>query len=534
VNPRFTRARRVVESLSSSVASSSDASESESESESETEFESESDLEPSTTHGGGLRKLWQIAGEGVLAARAMLRAPAATKEDVQNRRTPSSGRKSLDESPAATAASSGEAFESDVSVSYSQASSGSESEPSESADHARPTRRDGSCSGRTSPRVRAKRAPRRFEKKQKRVASSSDQSTSDSEWDIEAARTVPGNREARKPPREAARRRAERVREAPKAKAPAKAPAKARRDDGNQSRVRDGCRQSLAGDEKITVAAFARGSLAPRENAVRLPVLPSERSSLLVPSEDETPSRGARRFLKKQKADSAASVTRYVALSALALLGVVMLSAGAHSVFLANATDLAVSTDPRPGHRSAPEESHPSATDGGASIAAPAPAPATADDSRVPRITPEMTYDERQAEYARFEKAAAERTDRVAAEAREAERRLLERGFPFPAETLEVGPFPDTVPAAFGAATAASGLGSAEKVAPADETPRRSYSESTGSMETPYPSVTAGEAFLSDIPEDSSGDVVRQSESAFGTPDAESRRSASVTGIGMA
>ena len=49
------------------------------------------------------------------------------------------------------------------------------------------------------------------------------------------------------------------------------------------------------------------------------------------------------------------------------------------------------------------------------------------EEDRQPRITPEMTYDEKQAEYARFAAEEAARNDRIAAEAAEAERAARER-----------------------------------------------------------------------------------------------------------
>ena len=49
------------------------------------------------------------------------------------------------------------------------------------------------------------------------------------------------------------------------------------------------------------------------------------------------------------------------------------------------------------------------------------------EEDRQPRITPEMTYDEKQAEYARFAAEEAARNDRIAADAAEAERAARER-----------------------------------------------------------------------------------------------------------
>ena len=49
------------------------------------------------------------------------------------------------------------------------------------------------------------------------------------------------------------------------------------------------------------------------------------------------------------------------------------------------------------------------------------------EEDRQPRITPEMTYDEKQAEYARFAAEEAQRNDRIAAEAAEADRLARER-----------------------------------------------------------------------------------------------------------
>ena len=49
------------------------------------------------------------------------------------------------------------------------------------------------------------------------------------------------------------------------------------------------------------------------------------------------------------------------------------------------------------------------------------------EEDRQPRITPEMTYDEKQAEYARFAAEEAARNDRIAAEAAERERAARER-----------------------------------------------------------------------------------------------------------
>jgi hypothetical protein len=159
-------------------------------------------------------------------------------------------------------------------------------------------------------------------------------------------------------------------------------------------------------------------------------------------------------------------------------------------------------------------------------VASPASIESPADDDddseRRPHVTDDMTYDEKQAEFARFAKAEAERNDRIAAEAAERERA-------------------DAAGEATGEET-----GAAEEAEEAEEDHQEteaSASETTEGSEpteeeAPLPEETDSSSWpLVDAGQDLDDDVTHEATAEMATlamtPDQEARRAASVAGLGF-
>jgi hypothetical protein len=144
------------------------------------------------------------------------------------------------------------------------------------------------------------------------------------------------------------------------------------------------------------------------------------------------------------------------------------------------------------------------------------------DSERQPHVTDDMTYEEKQAEFARFAAAEAARNDRIAAEA--AERERANAAGEQTAETEEVvnvveaeGRPPETE-------TEASETTVAE---PAEEEPGPDETDSSS-----WPLVGAGQRLIVNVPDDVTQDATAEIETGAMTPDEEVRRSASVAGLG--
>ena len=159
-------------------------------------------------------------------------------------------------------------------------------------------------------------------------------------------------------------------------------------------------------------------------------------------------------------------------------------------------------------------------------VASPAFVESASDDDdeseRRPHVTDDMTYEEKQAEFARFAAAEAARNARIAAEA--AERERANAAGEQTAETEEVvevveaeGRPPETE-------TEASETTVAE---PTEEEPGPDETDSSS-----WPLVGAGQRLIVNVPDDVTQDATAEIETGAMTPDEEVRRSASVAGLG--
>ena len=108
------------------------------------------------------------------------------------------------------------------------------------------------------------------------------------------------------------------------------------------------------------------------------------------------------------------------------------------------------------------------------------------DSARQPRVTDDMTYEEKQAEFARFAKAEAERNDRIAAEAAERERANAAGE-----ETGEAEPAEPT-----------------EEAEEAESTEEAALPEETDS--TSWPLVGAGQRLIVNVPDDVTQDATAE------------------------
>ena len=558
------RARRrvVAASPSASDVSSDEASRRESASERSDDEASSGESDPERDEPEqprGLGRLWRVAGRGViggvLAARSALASTSVRREARSSSRA-----------DANSDASSSDVFETEDE---------SEHEPLDT-------------------RVRHVAV--------KRVSSASESETSsDSDWDVETARALRGDaserrrisaprtnsqftsRKKRKKQMDAARLQAALVRE--------------RLDAADERRTREKETSSKTRAEKtVTFATSAAPETAPLLSSAAF----EQRAT-------------TKRLIKRATSvgtASGASLTKLVLLSAVALLGVVMLSAGASSVLAATLSengpsekrsatsstrpffaaerretrrDEAPSTSFSTSTVTADENTVVPARDAGVrgldvsprglddarvadaeadamvraataaaaeakaktsseevasepemaspevaspEVASPAFVESASDDDdeseRRPHVTDDMTYEEKQAEFARFAAAEAARNDRIAAEA--AERERANAAGEQTAETEEVvnvveaeGRPPETE-------TEASETTVAE---PAEEEPGPDETDSSS-----WPLVGAGQRLIVNVPDDVTQDATAEIETGAMTPDEEVRRSASVAGLG--
>ena len=562
------RARRrvVAASPSASDVSSDEASRRESASERSDDEASSGESDPERDEPEqprGLGRLWRVAGRGVIGG--VLAARSALASTSVRREARSSSR----------ADANSDASSSDVFETESESEHESEHEPLDT-------------------RVRHVAV--------KRVSSASESETSsDSDWDVETARALRGDaserrrisaprtnaqftsQKKRKKQMDAARLQAALVRE--------------RLDAADERRTREKETSSKTRAEKtVTFATSAAPETAPLLSSAAF----EQRAT-------------TKRLIKRATSvgtASGASLTKLVLLSAVALLGVVMLSAGASSVLAATLSengpsekrsatsstrpffaaerretrrDEAPSTSFSTSTVTADENTVVPARDAGVraldvytrglddarvadaeadamvraataaaaeakaktssdvvasepemaspevaspEVASPAFVESASDDDdeseRRPHVTDDMTYEEKQAEFARFAAAEAARNDRIAAEA--AERERANAAGEQTAETEEVvnvveaeGRPPETE-------TEASETTVAE---PAEEEPGPDETDSSS-----WPLVGAGQRLIVNVPDDVTQDATAEIETGAMTPDEEVRRSASVAGLG--
>jgi hypothetical protein len=569
------RARRrvVAASPSASDVSSDEASRRESASDRSDDDASsgESDAErDEPEQPRGLGRLWRVAGRGViggvLAARSALASTSVRREA-----------RSASRADANSDASSSDVFETESESEHeSESESETEHEPLDT-------------------RVR------HVAVKRLKTRASESETSSDSDWDVETARALRGDaserrrisaprtnaqftsRKKRKKQMDAARLQAALVRE--------------RLDAADERRTREKETSSKTRAEKtVTFATSAAPETAPLLSSAAF----EQRAT-------------TKRLIKRATSvgtASGASLTKLVLLSAVALLGVVMLSAGASSVLAATLSEngpsesRSASSSTRPFFAAerretrrdeAPSTSFSTSTvtadentvvparDAGVraldvytrglddarvadaeadamvraataaaaeakaktsseevasepemaspevaspEVASPAFVESASDDDdeseRRPHVTDDMTYEEKQAEFARFAAAEAARNDRIAAEA--AERERANAAGEQTAETEEVvnvveaeGRPPETE-------TEASETTVAE---PAEEEPGPDETDSSS-----WPLVGAGQRLIVNVPDDVTQDATAEIETGAMTPDEEVRRSASVAGLG--
>jgi hypothetical protein len=567
------RARRrvVAASPSASDVSSDEASRRESASErSDDEASSgESDAErDEPEQPRGLGRLWRVAGRGVIggvfAARSALASTSVRREARSSSRA-----------DANSDASSSDVFETE-SESESESESETEHEPLDT-------------------RVRHVAV--------KRVSSASESETSsDSDWDVETARALRGDASERrrvgKAPRTNAQftSRKKRKKQMDAARSQA-ALVRERLDAADERRTREKETSSKTRAEKtVTFATSAAPETAPLLSSAAF----EQRAT-------------TKRLIKRATSvgtASGASLTKLVLLSAVALLGVVMLSAGASSVLAATLSengpsesrsatsstrpffaaerretrrDEAPSTSFSTSTVTAEENTVVPARDAGVraldvytrglddarvadaeadamvraataaaaeakaktsseevasepemaspevaspEVASPAFVESASDDDdeseRRPHVTDDMTYEEKQAEFARFAAAEAARNDRIAAEA--AERERANAAGEQMAETEEVVNVVEAEGRPLETETEASETTVAE---PAEEEPGPDETDSSS-----WPLVGAGQRLIVNVPDDVTQDATAEIETGAMTPDEEVRRSASVAGLG--
>ena len=563
-NAARARRRVVAASPSASDVSSDEASEirklpTERESDGDGSRESESDSisRDAPERPRGLGRLWRVAGRGVIGGVLAARSALAS---TSRREARAPSRAGVD----SDASSDGKAFESDDAF---ETETGTETDSAEESEEA------------SEPHRESRGVAVRPVTSTSRASSSS----SDSDWDAETARSLRGDfyssaREtsfAKKAPAgktkqsDAARLQAALVRE--------------RLDAAVKKSARKEKRAVAERDPTTRKAVTFATSAAP------------ETAPLLAASVSlsQTP--------RKPASLAGASLTRLVLLSAVALLGVMMLSAGASSVFAATLSDenaretrfAAEKRDAR-GTRSDSEArfaagpepettparfagvraldvsarglDHARVADAEADamvrvataaaakakasrgireedaldvaspepevvspepeVASPASIESPADDDddseRRPHVTDDMTYDEKQAEFARFAKAEAERNDRIAAEAAERERANAageatgeETGAAEGAEEAEEGH----------QETEASASETTEGSEPTEE--EAPLPEETDSSS--WPLVGAGQDLDDDVTQEATAEMATLAM----TPDQNARRAASVAGLGF-
>ena len=570
-NAARARRRVVAASPSASDVSSDEASEirklpTERESDDDGSRESESDSisRDAPERPRGLGRLWRVAGRGVIGGVLAARSALAS---TSRREARAPSRAGVD----SDASSDGKAFESDDAF---ETETGTDTDSAEESEEA------------SEPHRESRGVAVRPVTSTSRASSSS----SDSDWDAETARSLRGDfyssaREtsfAKKAPAgktkqsDAARLQAALVRE--------------RLDAAVKKSARKEKRAVAERDPTTRKAVTFATSAAP------------ETAPLLAASVSlsQTP--------RKPASLAGASLTRLVLLSAVALLGVMMLSAGASSVFAATLSDenaretrfAAEKRDARglavipkrasrrvPNRRPRPRGSQACAPDVSAGVdragrrrrggrhgrrgdrggegegfgvfakktltwrrravvspepevvspepevvspepevASPASIESPADDDddseRRPHVTDDMTYDEKQAEFARFAKAEAERNDRIAAEAAERERANAageatgeETGAAEGAEEAEEAH----------QETEASASETTEGSEPTEE--EAPLPEETDSSS--WPLVGAGQDLDDDVTQEATAEMATLAM----TPDQNARRAASVAGLGF-
>ena len=573
-NAARARRRVVAASPSASDVSSDEASrrklptERESDGDGSGESESDSISRDAPERPRGLGRLWRVAGRGVIGGVLAARSALASTSRREARAPSRAGTDS-------DASSDGKAFEyssDDASDDAFETETGTETDSAEESEEASEPRRE-------SRGVVARRADVTGRAGASRASSSS----SDSDWDAETARSLRGDfyssakaetslsfaKKAQKRQKtkqsDAARLQAALVRERLDA-AVKKSARKEKQPPVGAERERDPTTRKA-----VTFATSAAPETAP----------------LLAASVSQTP--------RKPASLAGASLTRLVLLSAVALLGVVMLSAGASSVFAATLSDenaretrfAAEKRDARGTRRDSearfaagPEPEitparfagvraldvsargldHARVADAEADamvraataaaakakasrgiheedasdvaspepevvspepeVASPASIESPADDDddseRRPHVTDDMTYDEKQAEFARFAKAEAERNDRIAAEA--AERERADAAGEATGEEAEEAE-EDHQETEASASETTEGSEPTEEEAPLPE-------ETDSSS---WPLVGAGQ----DLDDDVTHEATAEMATLAMTPDQEARRAASVAGLGF-
>ena len=558
-NAARARRRVVAASPSASDVSSDEASrrklptERESDGDGSGESESDSISRDAPERPRGLGRLWRVAGRGVIGGVLAARSALASTSRREARAPSRAGTDS-------DASSDGKAFEYSSDDAF-ETETGTETDSAEESEEAS--------------------EPRRVDVTGRAGASRASSSSSDSDWDAETARSLRGDfyASARPPTSLSFAKKAQKrqkTKQSDAAKALQAALVRERLDAAVKKSARKekqppvGAERDPTTRKAVTFATSAAPETAP----------------LLATSVSQTP--------RKPASLAGASLTRLVLLSAVALLGVVMLSAGASSVFAATLSDenaretrfAAEKRDARGTRRDSearfaagpePETTparfagvraldvsargldHARVADAEADamvraataaaakakasrgiheedasdvaspepeVASPASIESPADDDddseRRPHVTDDMTYDEKQAEFARFAKAEAERNDRIAAEAAERERA-------------------DAAGEATGEET-----GAAEEAEEAEEDHQEteaSASETTEGSEpteeeAPLPEETDSSSWpLVDAGQDLDDDVTHEATAEMATlamtPDQEARRAASVAGLGF-
>jgi len=576
-NAARARRRVVAASPSASDVSSDEASrrklptERESDGDGSGESESDSISRDAPERPRGLGRLWRVAGRGVIGGVLAARSALASTSRREARAPSRAGTDS-------DASSDGKAFESEYSSDDAfETETGTETDSAEESEEASEPRRE-------SRGVVARRADVTGRAGASRASSSS----SDSDWDAETARSLRGDfyssakaetslsfaKKAQKRQKtkqsDAARLQAALVRE--------RLDAAVKKSARKEKQPPVGAERDPTTRKAVTFATSAAPETAP----------------LLAASVSQTP--------RKPASLAGASLTRLVLLSAVALLGVVMLSAGASSVFAATLSDenaretrfAAEKSDARgtrrdsearfaagPGPETTPARfagvraldvsarglDHARVADAEADamvraataaaakakasrgiheedasdvaspepevvspepevvspepeVASPASIESPADDDddseRRPHVTDDMTYDEKQAEFARFAKAEAERNDRIAAEAAERERAdAAGEATGEEAEEAEEGH----------QETEASASETTEGSEPTEE--EAPLPEETDSSS--WPLVGAGQ----DLDDDVTHEATAEMATLAMTPDQEARRAASVAGLGF-
>ena len=571
-NAARARRRVVAASPSASDVSSDEASrrklptERESDGDGSGESESDSISRDAPERPRGLGRLWRVAGRGVIGGVLAARSALASTSRREARAPSRAGTDS-------DASSDGKAFEYSSDDAF-ETETGTETDSAEESEEAS--------------------EPRRVDVTGRAGASRASSSSSDSDWDAETARSLRGDfyASARPPTSLSFAKKAQKRQKTKQSNA-------ARLQAALVRERLDAAVKKSARKEKQPPVGAERDPTTRKAVTFATSAAP-ETAPLLATSVSQTP--------RKPASLAGASLTRLVLLSAVALLGVVMLSAGASSVFAATLSDenaretrfaaekrdaqgtrsdsearFAVGPEPETtparfagvraldvsargldharvadaeadamvraataaaakakASRGIREEDasdvaspepevvspEPEVVSPEPEVASPASIESPADDDdeseRRPHVTDDMTYDEKQAEFARFAKAEAERNDRIAAEAAERERANAageatgeETGAAEGAEEAEEGH----------QETEASASETTEGSEPTEE--EAPLPEETDSSS--WPLVGAGQDLDDDVTQEATAEMATLAM----TPDQEARRAASVAGLGF-